>query len=78
VVCLVGRSGCGRRDGRRNSIAAHRLAFISKGEIPPDGLKPHTDLLQEFPYLGTPLPVRPRWGPRPHDWMESGNTPTFE
>jgi Domain of unknown function (DUF4331) len=31
-----------------------RLAFLSKGEIPPDGLKPHTDFLKNFPYLGTP------------------------
>ena len=37
-------------------VVAHRLAFISKGEIPPDGLKPHSDLLEEFPYLGTPHP----------------------
>lgn len=34
--------------------ADHRLAFLSKGDIPPDGLKPHTDLLKDFPYLGTP------------------------
>jgi Domain of unknown function (DUF4331) len=33
-----------------------RLAFLSKGDIPPDGLKPHTDTLSEFPYLGTPHP----------------------
>ena len=33
-----------------------RLAFLSKGDIPPDGLKPHTDTLTEFPYLGTPHP----------------------
>jgi hypothetical protein len=38
-------------------VVAHRLAFISKGEIPPDRLRPHTDLLPEFPYLGTPHPV---------------------
>lgn len=35
-------------------VVAHRLAFISKGEIPHDGLKPHTDVLKEFPYLGAP------------------------
>jgi hypothetical protein len=46
-------------------VVAHRLAFISKREIPPDGLTPHTDLLQEFPYLGTPHPVRPKVGPAP-------------
>jgi hypothetical protein len=31
-----------------------RLSFLSKGDIPPDGLSPHTDTLNEFPYLGTP------------------------
>jgi hypothetical protein len=31
-----------------------RLSFLSKGEIPPDGLSPHTDILAEFPYIGTP------------------------
>ncbi len=31
-----------------------RLSFLSKGEIPPDGLSPHTDILSQFPYLGTP------------------------
>jgi hypothetical protein len=37
-------------------VVAHRLAFISKGDIPPDGLKPHPDLLKEFPYVGPPHP----------------------
>lgn len=37
-------------------VIAHRLAFLSKGDIPPDGLKPHTDLLKELPFLGTPHP----------------------
>lgn len=37
-------------------IVAHRLSMLSKGKIPPDGLKPHTDLLKGFPYLGTPHP----------------------
>ena len=39
-------------------VVAHRLAFISKGEIPPDGLEPHTDTLKDFPYLGTPHPQK--------------------
>jgi hypothetical protein len=34
-----------------------RLAFLSKGDIPPTGLKPHNDVLREFPYLGTPHPA---------------------
>ncbi|MBC7997414.1 MAG: DUF4331 family protein [Leptolyngbya sp.] len=35
-----------------------RLSFLSKGEIPPDGLSPHTDTLSEFPYLGTPHAIK--------------------
>lgn len=31
-----------------------RLSFLPKGDIPPDGLSPHTDTLSVFPYLGTP------------------------
>jgi hypothetical protein len=42
-----------------DNVIDHRLAFLSKGEIPPDGLSPHTDVLEEFPYLGTPHPVSP-------------------
>lgn len=37
-----------------DDVINFRLAFLTKGECPPDGLKPHTDLLKEFPYLGTP------------------------
>jgi hypothetical protein len=37
-----------------DDVINFRLAFLTKGECPPDGLKPHTDLLQEFPYLGPP------------------------
>ena len=37
-----------------DDVIDHRLAFLSKGDIPPDGLKPHTDILKEFPYIGTP------------------------
>jgi len=49
----------GYPNGRRltDHVVAYRLASMSKGEIPPDGLEPHTDLLDEFPYLGTPHPV---------------------
>jgi len=31
-----------------------RLAMISNNSVPSDGLRPHDDLLEEFPYLGTP------------------------
>lgn len=37
-------------------VINHRLAFLSKGDIPPTGLKPHTDILADFPYIGTPHP----------------------
>ncbi len=37
-----------------DDVINHRLSFLSKGDIPPDGLKPHTDILEEFPYIGTP------------------------
>jgi hypothetical protein len=33
---------------------SYRLAFLTKGECPPTGLKPHTDILNAFPYIGTP------------------------
>ena len=34
-----------------------RLAFLTKNEGPPTGLKPHTDTLDRFPYLGDPHPA---------------------
>lgn len=37
-----------------DDVIDHRLAFLSKGDIPPTGLKPHGDTLKTFPYLGTP------------------------
>jgi hypothetical protein len=37
-----------------DDVIDHRLKFLSKGDIPPTGLRPHTDVLREFPYLGTP------------------------
>jgi hypothetical protein len=43
-----------------DDVIDHRLHFLSKGDIPPDGLKPHTDVLRTFPYLGPPHPA-----PRP-------------
>lgn len=41
-----------------DDVIDYRLAFLSKGDIPPSGLKPHTDLLAEFPYIGTPHPKK--------------------
>ncbi|HEY4166214.1 MAG TPA: DUF4331 family protein [Reyranella sp.] len=37
-----------------DDVIDHRLAFLTKNECPPTGLKPHTDTLGVFPYLGTP------------------------
>ena len=37
-----------------DDVIDYRLAFLTKGECPPSGLKPHTDILEEFPYLGAP------------------------
>jgi hypothetical protein len=37
-----------------DDVIDYRLAFLTKGECPPSGLKPHTDILSEFPYIGTP------------------------
>lgn len=37
-----------------DDVLNNRLSFLSKGEIPHDGLKPHTDISSQFPYIGTP------------------------
>jgi hypothetical protein len=37
-----------------DDVIDYRLRFLSKGDIPPSGLSPHSDTLSEFPYLGTP------------------------
>jgi hypothetical protein len=37
-----------------DDVIDYRLAFLTKNQCPPTGLKPHTDVLREFPYLGTP------------------------
>jgi hypothetical protein len=37
-----------------DDVIDYRLAFLTKNECPPSGLKPHSDVLKEFPYLGTP------------------------
>ncbi|MET0705044.1 MAG: DUF4331 family protein [Mycobacterium sp.] len=39
-----------------DDVIDYRLFFLSKGDIPPSGLSPHTDTLTEFPYLGPPHP----------------------
>ena len=37
-----------------DDVINYRVAFLTKNECPPTGLKPHTDVMREFPYLGTP------------------------
>jgi hypothetical protein len=37
-----------------DDVINYRLAFLTKNQCPPTGLKPHTDILNEFPYIGTP------------------------
>ena len=37
-----------------DDVINYRVACLTKGQCPPTGLKPHTDTLKEFPYLGTP------------------------
>ena len=37
-----------------DDVIDYRLAFLTKGECPPTGLRPHTDTLDVFPYLGPP------------------------
>ncbi len=37
-----------------DDAAAHFLTVLTNGKITGDGLRPHTDLLSDFPYLGPP------------------------
>ena len=37
-----------------DDVIDYRVAFLTKNECPPTGLRPHRDTLGEFPYLGTP------------------------
>ena len=37
-----------------DDVYSFRFAWLSNGKIPPTGLRPHDDLLNEFPYLGLP------------------------
>jgi hypothetical protein len=32
------------------------IAMLTRGRVTGDGVGPHTDLLDEFPYLGAPHP----------------------
>jgi hypothetical protein len=37
-----------------DDVYSERFAWLTNGKVPPDGLKPHDDLLATFPYLGPP------------------------
>jgi hypothetical protein len=45
-------------NGRRpiEDIYSYRWAWLTYGKMPATGLKPHADLLTDFPYLGPPNP----------------------
>ena len=32
-----------------DDVIQYRLVFLTKGEVPPTGLSPHTDTLDDFP-----------------------------
>jgi hypothetical protein len=37
-----------------DDVFSARFAWLTRGKVTADGLKPHDDLLSEFPYLGPP------------------------
>jgi hypothetical protein len=37
-----------------DDVFSARFAWLTNGKVPPDGLRPHEDVLAEFPYLGPP------------------------
>ena len=39
-----------------DDVYSMRFAWLTHGKVPPTGLKPHDDLLAQFPYLGPPNP----------------------
>jgi hypothetical protein len=39
-----------------DDVYSMRFAWLTRGRVTSDGLKPHDDLLNEFPYLGVPNP----------------------
>jgi hypothetical protein len=42
--------------GSTGDVYSMRFAWLSHGKVSPTVLKPHDDLLTEFPYLGIPNP----------------------
>jgi hypothetical protein len=45
-------------NGRKviDDVYSYRFAWLTHGQLPPTGLKPHDDLQAHFPYLGPPNP----------------------
>jgi hypothetical protein len=45
-------------NGRKliDDVYSYRFGWMTYGKVPPQGLKPHADLLTDFPYLGPPNP----------------------
>jgi hypothetical protein len=39
-----------------DDVYSLRFAWLTNGKVPPSGLKPHEDLLANFPYVGPPNP----------------------
>jgi Domain of unknown function (DUF4331) len=38
-----------------DDVYSWRFGWLSHGKVPPTGLRPHDDMLTEFPYLGVPV-----------------------
>ncbi|SBT47094.1 DUF4331 family protein [Micromonospora narathiwatensis] len=45
-------------NGRKliDDVFSYRFGWLTRGKLPPTGLKPHDDLTWQFPYLGPPNP----------------------
>ncbi len=56
--------------GLADDFADPMIAMLTRGRVPGDGVGPHTDLLDEFPYLGVRTRCRPL--PRMVDHVDSG------
>jgi hypothetical protein len=41
-----------------DDVYSIRFAWLTHDKVPPSGLKPHDDLLAQFPYLGVPNPPK--------------------
>jgi len=41
-----------------DDVFSFRFAFMTNGQIKPQSIKPHEDLLSEFPFMGVPHPAK--------------------